>query len=120
MEMKIIVNHKENHIYTFVSGEYDKIELISYLEIIRNECEKEKIYRVIFNLLDMKGAMTRQMDRFFFGEEISKKLGYRIKLAGVWIENNIDNFVETVAVNRGANFHSFGDIDSAKKWLLNL
>lgn len=102
-----------------ITGEYDKMEFLSFGKIIKNECEKENTYKILVNSLDLKGTNTPTMDRFDLGVEIAAVFGSKIKLAAVWPEKDIDRFTETVAVNRGGNIYVAGDMESAKKWLLN-
>ena len=111
---------KENYLLLTISGDYEKIEFLSYPTLIANECHKEKIFNVMVNALDVKMTNTPTMDRFFMGEEIAKVLGPKIKMAIVWPKKDINKFAENVAVNRGGKMNVVSDISEAEKWLLEI
>ncbi len=119
MKSKYSFEKKEEYLYLIISGEYDKRDFLSYPKMIKEECEKEKIYKVLLDALALKGTNAPKMDRFFIGEEVAKTLGPGIKLAAAWPEKDIDKLAEIVAINRGGNIYVHGDLETAKDWLLN-
>lgn len=102
-----------------VSGEYDISDFKEYFKIAIAACEKEKVYKILVNNLEVKGTDIPMTHRFFLGEEIARVIGSRLKGAVVWPLKDIDRFTETVAKNRGGNMQLFGDVESAEKWLLS-
>jgi hypothetical protein len=58
-------------------------------------------------------------DRFRISEKIASEFGTGLKMASVLKKELIDsnNFGDIVALNRGANFKTFEDVESAKAWL---
>ena len=105
--------------YLTVSGEYTLSDFITYIKMIAEECEKEKIYRALLNVLDVKESNIPNMDRFYLGTEVAKVLGSKIKIALVAQDENINKYGETVALNRGALINIVGNVATAEEWLLN-
>jgi hypothetical protein len=101
-----------------LTGEYDILDFKEYFRLVLELCEKENIFKIIVNNLDMKGTDIPMADRYFLGEEIAKVIGSRIKGAVIWPIKDTDRFTETVARNRGGNMQLFGDFESAEKWIL--
>ena len=95
------------------------MEFLAYPTIVKAECEKEKIYKVLINALDVIGTDAPTVDRFLIGEKIANVIGPKIKLAAVWPEKDIDKLAETVALNRGGDFYVVSNVEAAKDWLLN-
>ena len=118
MNSKYSIEIKESYLYFTVSGEYNFTDFMNYLKIVKHECEKAKIYRVIFDALNVTKTDISVMDRYFLGEKIAKIMRSKIKLAVVWPEKDISKFAETVALNRGGNIYVIGEIESAIEWIL--
>ncbi len=118
MQSELIVERKANYLYFTLSGEYDKNNFKTYHQKVADACEREKIYNVLINALNVSGTDLPTMDRYFLGESIALLLGPQIKLAVVWPEHHINKFAETVAVNRGAQILVVGDYETAREWLL--
>jgi hypothetical protein len=56
---------REKYLYLIVTGEYDKTEFVAYPALIRNECEKEKIFKVSVKALDLKNSDVTAMEYTF-------------------------------------------------------
>ena len=117
MNMKYNFEHKQSFLLLTIFGHYNIDEFKFIPKIVRDECEKENINKVIVNALNVTGTDISTMDRFFFGEEVARLLGSKIKAALVWPQQHIDKFGETVAVNRGGILCVLNNIESAEKWL---
>lgn len=118
MKSELVIDRRANYLYFTLSGEYDKNNFKLYHQKMADACEREKIYNVLINALNVNGTDLPTMDRYFLGESIALLLGPKIKLAVAWPRHHINKFAETVAVNRGAQILVVGDIESAKEWLL--
>ena len=102
-----------------ITGTYDMDVFLSLPAIIKVKCEKEKIYKILVNGLDLKDANLSTADRFFLGEKFGEEFRSDIKIAVVWSSKYIDGFAERVALNRGGNMYVTGDFETAEEWLLN-
>ena len=118
MKSELVIERKSNFLYYTLSGEYEIQDFFSYPAKMVDTCEKEKIFNVLINALNVTGTNLPTMDRYFLGENIAKLLGPKIKLAVAWPGEHIDKFAENVAVNRGTQLLVVGDIETAKEWLL--
>ena len=111
--------NKEGYLSLTISGEYDKMDFLSYAEILKDRCDKERAHKVLVNNLKVIGTDVSTIDRFYLGEQLANVAGGKIKVAVVWPEKDIDKFAENVAINRGGDICVVGDIETAKKWLLS-
>ena len=83
---------------------------------VSKRCENEKLNKVLVDIREMSGNPSI-IDRYETGVRIAEVWGSKIKAAGVARRSMINFMVETVAVNRGAEFRVFSDMDLALKWL---
>ena len=118
MKINILFENKEDYLYSEVSGDFDATEIMSYIQIVKNKCDEENARKVLISFMGLNGTIDQEIDRYYLGEAIAQIIGYKIKIALVWYERNINKFAETVAVNRGADFRVFSDFGTAKKWLM--
>ena len=119
MKSKYSFRKKDDYLYFIISGEYDKMDFLSYPVIIKDECEKENVHKLLIDALNLNGTDTPTMDRFSIGEAIANTFGNKIKMAIAWPGKDINKFFETVAVNRGSRVCVLDNIDAAEKWLLD-
>ncbi len=119
MKSHYSIEKRPGYLYMVVSGEYDLSDFKEYFKIVMERCEKEKIFKIIVNNLDVKGTDIPMVHRFVLGEEIARVIGSKIRGAVVWPTNDVDRFTETVAKNRGGNMQLFGDLESAEHWILS-
>jgi hypothetical protein len=110
---------KEGYLQFNLTGRYDKGEFLSFPEMLKARCEKEGIFKILINGLEVKGSNLSTTDRYFIGERIGLIMQNRIKVAVVWPEKSIDKFAETVALNRGGDMLVVGDYEKAVSWLLS-
>ena len=110
---------KEGYLQLNITGTYDKDVFLTLPSIIKAKCEKEKIYKILVNGLDLKDANLSTTDRFFLGEKFGEEFRNYINIAVVWQSKHIDKFAERVALNRGGKMHVTGDFETAEEWLLN-
>ena len=118
MRSNYLFGKTENYMTLVISGEYDKDDFLSYPQLILDECEKEKLYKILVDGSNLTGTNLPTMDRYFIGETIAKMLGGKVKLAVVWPKKHINKFAETVAVNRGSSIIVVDTIGTAHEWLL--
>ncbi len=119
MESVLEIEKKDNILFIKATGTYNRVEFRSFPELMLDICNKECITKIIFDAIELKGTDISQIDRFIMGKEIARYLGFKIKLAVVWPEKDINKFTETVVINRGGLIRVFGDIENAENWLLS-
>jgi len=103
----------------YVSGDYDFHDFVTYLKIIYAKCENERIFKMIFNALNVKGIDIPAIERYYLGIETAEQLNYKVKLAVIWHKEYTTHFAETVAINRGGIVSVFESMQTALNWLLN-
>jgi hypothetical protein len=118
MKSEYSFEKKDNYLVMKISGEYSIEDFMSFVEIIKNRCEKENINRVLVDTQNFTYTNVPTMDRFYIGENIAKFFGSKIKLAVVWPEEHINKFAENVAVNRGGRLFVTHSVNDAEEWLM--
>ena len=108
--------NKERYLFVELSGEYALSLFINAVHEISKQSEKEHLKKVLVDITKMTGSPSI-IDRYETGVEISKYWGTKIQVAAVATESLINFSTETVAVNRGANFRVFIEMNAALKWL---
>ena len=119
MNYHYTVEKKEDYLYLDITGEFEINQFISLPELMKIECEKEKIFKVLVNGFNIIGTNLSTIDRFSMGEKIAHVFHHSIKVAILWPDKHNNQFAETVAQNRGANLRVFGNETAAKEWLLS-
>ncbi len=119
MNYNYSVEKKEGYLYLNISGEFEINQFLDLPGLMKIECEKEKVFKVLVNGFNIIGTNLSIIDRFSLGEKIAQILHHSIKVAILWPDKHNNKFAETVAVNRGANLRVFGKETEAKKWLLD-
>ena len=117
MKLKYLFEKKANYLYMKISGDYNQDEFMEFIQIILNECIKEKTNKVLANMLEVDWVNFGTIQRFYLGDEIAKVLSNKIKLAAVLTIENLNHFTETVASNRGAHMKVFHDLITAESWI---
>ena len=74
MKSQFLFKKKQHYLYVLISGEYDKMDFLSYPVIITNECKKEHADKLLIDALALSGTNTPIMDRFSIGEAIANVL----------------------------------------------
>ena len=117
MKLKYLFEKKANYLYMIISGDYDENELMDIIQIIFDECIKEKTHKILVNVLEVDWENFGIIQRFYLGDEIAKVLSNKIKFAAVLTIENLNHFTETVASNRGAHMKVFHDLITAESWI---
>jgi len=99
-----------------LSEPYSLDLLLSTIHEIADRCHKEKLDKVLVDLLKVEGNPSI-LDRYRFGMEIANAWGPSIEAAAIAQKTVVNYMAETVAVNRGARFKVFFDLQEARKWL---
>ena len=120
MKINYSFEKRNFYIYLTLTGNFNMNEVLSFGGIIKEKCHEENTYKILVDSLELEQMNLSTTDRFRIGEKVASEFGSAFKMASVIKKENIDsnNFGDIVALNRGANFKSFDDIESAKAWLL--
>ena len=106
---KLIGKHEGKIIEKELVGLFDKI--IRYIK--EHDCKN-----VLIDASEMSYRLVL-LDKFHIGEYIAEMFKGKIaKIACLRCADHIDDFTETVAYNRGAEFRFFNNKEKAIKWLL--
>jgi hypothetical protein len=84
MKSTHVIERKVEYLYMTVSGKYSLQDFKFYVKIIRDKCEKEQIFKLLLNALDIEGIDIPTIERYFMGIEVAEQLKFKIKLAIVW------------------------------------
>ena len=111
-------NHRE-FLAMNISGEYHYWDIIKYPKIIRNQCVKERVFKVLVNATKLEIGDMPIVEQFFLGEHLAEVLRDHIKIAIVWQGLYRSRFFQSVATNRAALLRVFRSIRNAEIWLLH-
>lgn len=113
------IEKEENYLVMTISGDYSYVDFIKYPKIIRNQCLKEKKYKILVNVIQVIKTEIPLVELFFLGEHVANVLRDHIKLALVWDGENHNRFLQKVATNRLALIRTFESDENAKIWLIH-
>jgi hypothetical protein len=118
-ESKYEIELRTDYVYMKIVGVYNSQQFMGLPEIILNECGKVKSEKILVDMLNVDFSNLSTMERYFLGEEFAKVISYHASVAAVVPEKVITKFLETVAINRGANIVVASDFSVAESWLIN-
>ena len=119
MISEYIFEVRKDYLYVATAGEYHFSDFMSLPKMILEKCRQENKTKALVNLLDLIATDFPTMERFEVGKEIARVVHADIKLAVAAPQRLINNFAETVAVNRGALMNVVSDLKTAEDWLLS-
>jgi hypothetical protein len=101
------------------SGDFSREAGKQCIDAMKNASREKHRSKVLLDCRKISGAMSI-IDRFEVAAYAATTRTTIAKLAMLNRPDVIlpDNFVENVAVNRGANFKVFTDLENAVRWLL--
>ena len=121
MAYKLMIDQKPTYLHVTVTGRNSRENVIRYLEETLRECTARSCFRVLIDER-LDGPRLGTLDVFQIVSEASSKAEGILKAIAyvdVNAENNLMQFAETVAVNRGVPVVVFSMVADAEKWLLN-
>ena len=121
MAYKLMIDQKPTYLHVTVTGRNSRENVIRYLEETLRECTARSCFRVLIEER-LDGPRLGTLDVFQIVSEASSKAEGILKAIAyvdVNAENNLMQFAETVAVNRGVPVVVFSMVADAEKWLLN-
>ena len=102
-----------------ITGNYNYWDVIKYPKIIRNQCLKNRIFKVLVNASELRVGDMPIVEQFFLGEHIAEVLRDHIKMAIVWKGLYHSRFLQSVATNRSALLRIFRSAKNAEIWLVH-
>jgi len=116
---RISFEHRPAYLYAYVEGEKDSVTIsLAYWREIAGECARLKCTKILIE--EDIADMVSMTDMYTVAAEIPSMF-YGVTLAFVdryADQNELNEFGELVAVNRGIHGKLFADIGEAEKWLL--
>jgi hypothetical protein len=117
---KLTFEYRPQYLYAFVTGEKDSYEISKqYWQEIAGECRKSGIRKVLIDE-DIKENVSMS-EMYQFASEIPQLGFFGIRVAFVdrqQDQQQLNQFGETVATNRGLFSRVFSNFDEAEEWLL--
>lgn len=113
--------YRPQYLYVFVAGEKDSYEIsMAYWQEIAEECKKSNTRKVLIEE-DLVEAITMN-ETYRLASQLPLMGFYGVRIAFVDLrdeQNNLNQFGETVANNRGLHCRVFNNAEDAEKWLLS-
>jgi hypothetical protein len=118
---RISFENRSGYLYVYVSGEHDSYEISRrYWQEVADQCARLKAAKVLIEE-DIPEVISMG-EMYQLASEIPELgfFGIRIAFVDRYIEHqDLNQFGELVAVNRGLHGKIFNDLDAAEKWLLS-
>jgi hypothetical protein len=118
---KLTFEYRPQYLYAFVTGENDSYEISrQYWQEVADECQKSGVKKVLIEE-DLKENVSMP-DMYKFCSEIPQLGFFGIRVAFVDRQpdqQQLNEFGETVATNRGLFSRVFNNFAHAEKWLLS-
>jgi hypothetical protein len=117
---KIEFEQRPDYLYAYVSGEQDSLEIsLGFWREVAEECRAARAKRLLLEE-DIKEAVS-MLEMYQIAAEIPK-LGFENVLVAFvdryLDQQDINQFGEIVATNRGLRGKIFNDVRAAEEWLL--
>jgi hypothetical protein len=113
--MKVFKN-RGGYIYVQYDEAYTKSNFIELMKEAYEKCAESGCKTLLVNVSEMKGTIST-IDRFELGVQGALIFKNTFKIAVVYKEEEINQFAETVGINRGMNARVFGSMEKAFEWL---
>lgn len=110
------IEKKGEYIFVDYAEPYVYKNAINLLKEAAEVCAAEKCSKLLLSFVDMPGKV-KTLDRFEFGVQGAIIFRHLKKVGVVYRREEMNRFLETVAVNRGLNIRLFDNFDEAMEWL---
>ena len=111
-----VIENKGQYIFVNYDEPYVLKNAIALLKESAAACATNKCRKLLLNFVNMPGKV-KTLDRFELGIQGAIIFRRLEKIAAVYRKEEMNLFLENVAVNRGLNIRIFSDMDTALKWL---
>ena len=117
----LVFEYRPEYLYAFVTGEKDSYEISKrYWQEIADECKKAGFKKVLIE--EDIAENVSMSDMYQFCAEIPQLGFFGIRVAFVdrkQDQQQLNQFGETVATNRGLLSRVFNNFEAGEKWLLS-
>jgi hypothetical protein len=108
--------NKGNYLLVELDEQYSLDLFFTTIHEVAEQCEKEGLNKALVDITKMTGN-PNMIDRYETGILMAKVWGDKIKVAAVAKKSLINYLAENAAINRGARFKVFSEINPALEWL---
>ena len=119
MTYKLTIHQKPTYLHAVVTGQNSKENVVRCLEEIRRECTARSCFRVLLEER-LEGPRLETMEVFEIvtqGSSRARGVMEAFAYVDVNAKNDLMQFAETVAVNRGLPVTIFTTVADAERWL---
>ena len=111
-----VYENKGAYLFVEAAELYSLALLLTIVQEIAEQCQKEGLYKAIVDLTQMEGNPSI-LDRYTIGVEVARIFGAKIQCAAIAKQSMTNYMVENVAVNRGAKLKVVSTLEEAREWL---
>jgi len=115
--MEISFKKEDTHLVATCLGEWDAPQMTKFVMQMRDNARQLSCTRILADCRKLSAPPT-EFHRFLAGQDVATFLPPPFKLAVLYVEELINHFGETTAVNRGADIHVYPKEEQALQWLL--
>lgn len=115
--MEASFKEEDTHLVAILRGKWDVPEMTRCIVQIRAKAMQSPQTRILADCRDVSAPAT-EFHRYLAGVDVARILPRPFKLSVLYLEELVNRFGETVAVNRGADIRVFHEEEQALQWLL--
>ena len=117
MEIEIECADKGDYVLLKVAGPWTQATVCTIVDTAREQAVASDVRRILLDLRQLS-APDSDFSRYMLGKYAAEVLGSLYRVAGIGRPDNITNYAEKVARNRGMLLRPFTDEAAAIEWLL--
>lgn len=119
MPFGISTQARNNYLYITANGKVTRESILDLATVIRRECDDHQLQAALLDCAGMVGALS-VTELFIVAQEFVRIVGVAIKVAYInppkeWAPED-DQFIRTVAQNRGGFLEVFDTEEEAVAW----
>jgi hypothetical protein len=107
----------EGYVKLVLTGEWELIEILKMIGVVRAESEAAHRDRVLVDVRDVGGQIP-DVERFETGKQVALALGPSVKVAVIGRPERINRVTENAAIQRGGRMLVASTEEDALAWLL--
>lgn len=115
--MKTEFISKPDHLFVKISGKWTTENAFQFIRHIKDEADDQNVKLILVDSRELS-VPENEMIRFYTGEKVAEVFKHRYKIATISHPQKVNQYAETVAVNRMARMKVFYTEKDALSWLL--